>query len=291
MDMHFSSLFGKSHEEKGRTNSTTRYGSCTTVEHFLSTALRRFNISLSAADYVLIPLDDERLRGRNNTMTTDGLIELVSYAQAMIFPLAPKRPRIIVTQGYDGKASHPHEAHWHAISQLPCFRNVSILSPLGDHRASIYQPHKDIVIPPVTCSSLLFLKTFKDISMVKPSSERDFLVHYKGSINGDSSASLTGTMFPNSNVKLGDIQDHGKYMQVLNNSVFCPQILESAGWAGNLVESIFAGCIPVLTSDVAHPPFWDVLEWNKFAVHVHWSRLNDIERTLKSLSPTDVNEK
>ena len=122
--------------------------------------------------------------------------------------------------------------------------------------------------------------------MVKPSSERDFLVHYKGSINGDSSASLTGTMFPNSNVKLGDIQDHGKYMQVLNNSVFCPQIQ-----AGNLVESIFAGCIPVLTSDVAHPPFWDVLEWNKFAVHVHWSRLNDIERTLKSLSPTDVNEK
>ena len=127
--------------------------------------------------------------------------------------------------------------------------------------------------------------------MVKPSSERDFLVHFRGSINDDSSAFLSSTMFPDSNVKLGNIQDHGKYMQVLNNSVFCPQILESTGWEGNLVESIYAGCIPVLTSDVAHPPFWDVLEWSKFAVHVHWSRLNDIEQTLKSLSPTDVNEK
>jgi hypothetical protein len=67
MNMHISSLFEKSHGERGRTNSTTRYGSCTTVERYLQTALRRFNTSLSAADYVLIPLDDERLRVGNNT--------------------------------------------------------------------------------------------------------------------------------------------------------------------------------------------------------------------------------
>ena len=196
-----------------------------------------------------------------------------------------------MTQGYDGKANHPHEAHWHAFSQLPSFQNVSILSPLGDYMASIYQPHKDIVIPPVTCNSLPLLNTFKKISVVKPSSEREFLVYFGGSTNDDSSAFLTDTMFPNSNVKLGDIQDHGKYMQVLNNSVFCPQMVENTGWTASLVESIYAGCIPVLTSDVVHPPFWDVLEWSKFAVHVHWSRLNDIEQTLKGLSPTDVNEK
>ena len=110
------------------------FGSCPTVEHFVSTALRRFNASLSAADYVLIPLDDGRLPGGNNTMIIDGLVELVSQAQAMISPSAPKRPRIIMTQGYDGKANHPHEAHWHAFPQLLCFKHVSILSPLGGLR-------------------------------------------------------------------------------------------------------------------------------------------------------------
>ena len=172
-------------------------------------------------------------------------------------------------------------------------RNASLSGELQDRKwpRSMHSDDTFPLLPEQTLICDHLLNTFKKISVVKPSSEREFLVYFGGSTNDDSSAFLTDTMFPNSNVKLGDIQDHGKYMQVLNNSVFCPQMVENTGWTASLVESIYAGCIPVLTSDVVHPPFWDVLEWSKFAVHVHWSRLNDIEQTLKSLSPTDVNEK
>lgn len=54
------------------------------------------------------------------------------------------------------------------------------------------------------------------------------------------------------------------------------------GWATRLIDSIYAGCIPVLIGHASHFPFFDILDWGKISVRVEPSDLSRLEDILLS---------
>jgi hypothetical protein len=182
-----------------------------------------------------------------------------------------------------------------SLKQPDSFWNVTVLSPFGDYNTLAYQPDKDIVIPPATCKTPILLQTFRDFHSVRRASDRKYLVSFGGSAGSKTGSSaraalLSGTLFPNSKVHFGTSKDDIEYMRILNDSVFCPHVFGVTGWATRLSDAIYAGCIPVLTSDVTHPPFFDVLDWKKFSVFIDWRSLERMEDTLRSFSPATLDE-
>lgn len=101
-----------------------------------------------------------------------------------------------------------------------------------------------------------------------------------------------------------------EYMSLLNDTVFCPQpagttgkrshqlaccnifvpvpvvlnirFIYLVGWATRLVDSMYAGCIPVLIGQASHFPFYDMLDWGKISIRVEPSDLAHLEDILFS---------
>ena len=54
------------------------------------------------------------------------------------------------------------------------------------------------------------------------------------------------------------------------------------GWTWRIVESIYAGCIPVLIGQKSHYPFFDMIDWGKISISVDPSDLDQLEDILLS---------
>ena len=184
-----------------------------------------------------------------------------------------------------------------SLRQHSLLNDVIVMSPFGDFNTLGYIPRKDIVIPPATCNTPLLLQTFGNPDIIQKASKRTYLVFFKGGVDDKTGSAarlafLSKTLFPGGRIpERGEVANQQDYLRTLNDSIFCPHIFGTTGWATRLVDSIYAGCIPVLTSDITHPPFHDVLDWSKFSVYIDWREPQDIETILSTYSAGELDRK
>ncbi|XP_034951756.1 exostosin-2 [Chelonus insularis] len=81
-----------------------------------------------------------------------------------------------------------------------------------------------------------------------------------------------------------------KYPEVLRSSIFCLVIRGARLGQSILLESLAAGCIPVIVSDSSIMPFHDIIDWKSAAVFIREVDILTTIKTLKNISTTRVNE-
>lgn len=122
----------------------------------------------------------------------------------------------------------------------------------------------------------------------KPLSKRPFLAFYAGSMHGyvrpiilkywlnkDSDMKIFG--------RLGNSKGKMNYVRYMQSSKYC---LCPKGYEVNsprVVEAIFFECVPVIISDNFVPPFFEVLNWESFAVFVLEKDIPNLKNILLSI--------
>ena len=61
---------------------------------------------------------------------------------------------------------------------------------------------------------------------------------------------------------------------IMGNSKFCFVPRGKSGWSLRLFESVFAGCVPVMLSDLWELPFEDWLDTSRFVIKWPTTRIN-----------------
>lgn len=126
----------------------------------------------------------------------------------------------------------------------------------------------------------------------KPPSERSILAFFAGKMHGYLRPILLqhwGDKDPNMKFFSRMPQGRGKkgkleYIQYMKNSKYC---ICPKGYEVNsprVVEAIFYECVPVIISDNFIPPFFDVLNWESFAVFIMEKDIPKLRDILLSIS-------
>ncbi|KAI3849535.1 hypothetical protein MKW92_039354 [Papaver armeniacum] len=123
----------------------------------------------------------------------------------------------------------------------------------------------------------------------KPPSERRTLAFFAGNMHGY----LRPILLKYWENKDPDMKIYGKmsktqkkemnYIQHMKTSKFC---ISAKGYEGNsprVVEAIFFECVPVIISDNFVPPFFEVLNWEAFAVFVAERDIPNLKEILSSI--------
>ncbi|KAF9662261.1 hypothetical protein SADUNF_Sadunf18G0034700 [Salix dunnii] len=131
----------------------------------------------------------------------------------------------------------------------------------------------------------------------KPASKRSILAFFAGSMHGYLRPILLqqwGNKDPDIKVfgKLSKVKGRGKmsYAQYMKSSKYC---ICAKGFEVNsprVVEAIFYECVPVIISDNFVPPFFEVLNWESFAVFVLEKDIPNLKNILLSIPENKYRE-
>lgn len=123
----------------------------------------------------------------------------------------------------------------------------------------------------------------------KPSSERHILAFFAGRIHGylrplllkywENKASDMKIFGPMQR----DVQGKAVYREFMKSSKYCICARGYGVHTPRVVESIFYECVPVIISDNYVPPFFEVLDWEAFAVFIEEKDIPNLRNILLSI--------
>lgn len=141
-----------------------------------------------------------------------------------------------------------------------------------------FKPEKDVSMPEMN------LQGFKLSSLISSQdpNHRSILAFFAGGAHGR----IRKILLKHWKDKDEEVQVHEylpkglDYHGLMGQSKFClcPSGYEVA--SPRIVESINAGCVPVIVSDYYQLPFSDVLDWSKFSLHIPSERIPEIKTIL-----------
>ncbi|KAL3844174.1 hypothetical protein ACJIZ3_001577 [Penstemon smallii] len=144
---------------------------------------------------------------------------------------------------------------------------------------------KDVSLPTVNVKSAK--NPVKDIGG-QPASNRSTLAFFAGYMHGDARPMLLKYWGKDPDMKILDRMPHVKgsknYIDYMKTSKYCICARGYAVHSPRVVESIFFECVPVIISDNYVPPFFEVLNWESFAVFVLEKDIPDLKKILMSIS-------
>ncbi|GFQ00457.1 probable glycosyltransferase at5g20260 [Phtheirospermum japonicum] len=153
-----------------------------------------------------------------------------------------------------------------------------------------FQPSRDVSVPDI---KVLRGSGLGPPGLSQPPENRPILAFFAGGPHGH----VREKLFKHWKGKDDDVQVHeylpdkADYFGLMSRSKYClcPSGYEVA--SPRPVESIHAGCVPVIISDGYSLPFGDVLDWSRFSVDVPVGRIAEIKKILEGISRDEYLEK
>lgn len=144
-----------------------------------------------------------------------------------------------------------------------------------------FRPVRDVSLPEVQVHG----HVLHPPSLGQPPKNRSIFAFFAGRDHGY----VRKMLFRHWKDKDTDIQVHdylpktANYSELMGQSRFClcPSGYEVA--SPRVVDSIHAGCVPVIISDNYVLPFSDVLNWSQFSVHIPVAKIPEIKKILQEI--------
>jgi len=188
----------------------------------------------------------------------------------------------------------------HGPTHFPMTRNTTAWSPMGDLNSVCYRPHQDVIVPPRTCWTNSHYESFGNTANVRLPRNRSVMATFRGTAWGtglynrarlqclrkgwtpESPERRLHAGGPPLYVTWGNYGRQPNYIALLNDTVFCPQPAGSTGWTTRVIDSMYAGCIPVFIGHATHYVFHDLLDWSKLSLRIEPHEISHMEDLLLS---------
>ncbi|OMO73142.1 Exostosin-like protein [Corchorus capsularis] len=147
-----------------------------------------------------------------------------------------------------------------------------------------FNPNRDVTLPELNVPSEGF-SSRRSFSFGQPPEKRTILAFFAGGAHGHIREILLQHWKDKDNeIQVHEYlpkgQDYNKLMG-LSKFCLCPSGFEVA--SPRLVESFYAGCVPVIITDHYVLPFSDVLDWRKFSIQIPVEKIPEIKTILQSV--------
>lgn len=145
-----------------------------------------------------------------------------------------------------------------------------------------FKPQRDVSIPEINIP----MKNLGPPLQNRSPDRRPIFAFFAGGAHGD----IRNMLLEHWKDKDNEVQVHEyldkkeNYLKLMGRSKFClcPSGFEVA--SPRVVTAISVGCVPVIISDNYSLPFSDVLNWERFSIHIPSQKIPEIKKILQRIS-------
>ncbi|KAK6248344.1 hypothetical protein QUC31_019909 [Theobroma cacao] len=214
-------------------------------------------------------------------ITTYSRDRLVRIFTDYIKVVAKKYPYWSRTKGADHFMVSCHDWAPEVAGQDPELYKNLIRVLCNANSSEGFHPKRDVALPELNLPP----RGFSPRRFAQPPDKRTILAFFAGGAHGNIRKILLHHWKDKDNeVQVHEYLSKGQdYSKLMGRSKFClcPSGFEVA--SPRVVESFYAGCVPVIISDNYVLPFSDVLDWSKFSVQIPVEKIPEIKTILQSI--------